>query len=96
MIDFSRIDDFESDLHRRVVSVMADVLQIDVAPNIENLSRKDTAEWDSINHLRLALELEDSFGISLPEDRWAAVVSLREVKVIVLECAREGLKSGNS
>lgn len=89
MEDQNRNDSLEHDVHQRVVSLVAEVLQIEIDPNIENLLRKDTTEWDSVNHLRLALELEDLFGISLVEDRWADILSLREIEIMLSECSSE-------
>jgi acyl carrier protein len=95
MQDPNRNQSLEQDIHQKVVSLVAEVLQIEITPNVENLVRKDTAEWDSINHLRLALELEDLFGISLAEDRWADIVSLREIEIMLSECSKESQRSDN-
>ena len=72
------------DLHQQVVSIFADILQVDIDPLNGDISRKELDAWDSINHLRLVLELEEIFQISLSDQEVAELTSLREVETLLV------------
>ena len=69
-----------SDLHRQIVSILADVFQVELSPSIENVSQHDLEEWDSFNHLRLVDELEAIFQITLDDEDIPEMTSLHQVK----------------
>lgn len=72
-----------SDLHRKVVSILSEVLQVDIDPTIEDISRNEVATWDSINHLRLVLELEEAFQIALSDDEVVELMTLHQVEALL-------------
>jgi len=37
-------------------------------------------KWDSLGHLRLILELEKEFGIKIPDERTAEMISVEEIQ----------------
>ena len=43
-------------------------LRVSPACHFESLARGKTAEWDSVAHMELVLELENAFGVTLSED----------------------------
>lgn len=65
-------------MEEKVMEIIKDVLLID---NIDtNLSQKECDAWDSLAHLRIAVEIEDQFGISLePED----IMQMNSIKNII-------------
>jgi acyl carrier protein len=72
-----------SDLHCKVVSILSEVLQVDIDPTIADISRNEVATWDSINHLRLVLELEEVFQIALSDGEVAELMTLRQVEALL-------------
>jgi acyl carrier protein len=83
MEKMSKNDNSASDIYPRVTAIIGEVLQIEIDPSENGFSRESVPEWDSVNHLRLALELEDEFDITLAEFEWANIKSIDEVKVMV-------------
>ena len=53
----------------RIINIIAKTFNIDRIAVDENTGMDNVPEWDSLNHLRLVMSIEDEFGISLdPED----------------------------
>ena len=77
-----------SNLHLRLVSIFSDIFQMEIDPNIEDISADEIGEWDSINKLRLILELEQAFGVSLADDEAMDLRSLGQAKQLL---AKRGL-----
>ena len=71
--------------HRQVVSIISEIFQVDLNPDIHDVSRKEMEAWDSVNHLRLAMELEEVFQVSLGDDVWPDLISLREVEAYLIK-----------
>jgi acyl carrier protein len=77
-----------ADLHQQVVGIFADVFQLDLGPSLANVVRGDVRTWDSVNHLRLVMELEQTFGITLSDDDVLGMASLRDAEAAL---ARHGV-----
>jgi acyl carrier protein len=73
-----------SGLQGRLISILSDVLQIELGPEIADMSRKEIDGWDSVNHLRFILELEELFGISISDEETADVSSLSQAEKLLL------------
>ncbi len=72
-----------SELSARVVEFVSDILQVEIPPGIDDLHRRDCEEWDSVNHLRLIMELEDVFGVTLDDEQAMELSSLRQVESLL-------------
>ncbi len=72
------------DLHHKVICILSEILQVDLDPAIEDISRRDIADWDSINHLRLVQELEETFQIALNDDEASELMTLRDVEALLV------------
>lgn len=70
----------EVDLEERLVSIFHDVFQIEPTIDIEHLTQDAVAEWDSFAHLRLILELEQIFEISIADEDAVNMSSFLEIK----------------
>jgi acyl carrier protein len=81
---FNQAGAIHADLHHQVVSIFSDILQVDVDPLIGDISRKELDAWDSINHLRFVLELEEVFRVSLSDQEVSELTSLREVEALLV------------
>jgi acyl carrier protein len=71
----------------RVRQVVADALQLPAESITDDLAFNGVPSWDSINHISLMLSLEETFGISIPDDD---VVELTSVRAIDLYIAQRG------
>ena len=49
---------------QKLERVFSKILKIKIKKNIQNLSMQNCKQWDSLNHLRLILDIEKNFGIS--------------------------------
>ncbi len=52
----------------RVREVLAAILGIDPASVGPETSPETVKNWDSLRHMRLVMALEESFGITIPDD----------------------------
>lgn len=70
------------DLDARLADVFREVFQAEIAPGQE--VRRDTLDaWDSVNHFRLVMELEQAFSITLSDEEITDLMSLAEVAALV-------------
>lgn len=70
--------------HALVKQVMASVLEIDAAEITDDASMDTLSSWDSLRQMNLVLALEESFGVSFPDDDAANATSYKLI-VLVLE-----------
>lgn len=69
----------------KLKQVLADVFGVDPA-RIDDDASVDTIEkWDSLNHLKLVLALEDQFKVSLNEEQVVEMLNYPLVKVVLQE-----------
>ncbi|HEY3341462.1 MAG TPA: acyl carrier protein [Anaerolineae bacterium] len=68
------------DLHVQVVNILNDVMQMDLGLDTQDVQRQQVEQWDSVNHLRLVLELEQAFGVTLSDEDVLSMQSLREIE----------------
>jgi len=71
------------DLHQQIVSILADIFQIELPPSLDDLTQDELKEWDSFNHLRLVYELEDTFEITFDDEDIPAMTSLIRIKELL-------------
>ena len=65
--------------------VLADVFGIDASLIDEQASVDSIKNWDSLNHLKLVLALEERFNISLNEDQIVEMLNYPLVKAVLQE-----------
>jgi len=51
----------------------------------DDLTREDTPEWDSFNHLMLVSEIEKEFGVEIPMSEIEHIQSYKDLEKIVSE-----------
>jgi acyl carrier protein len=76
----------------RLRALMAEVLDISATQVQPEMTRANTAAWDSMNHLRLITALEAEFGISLTMEQIAAITSAADLERIVSPGTANGLQ----
>ena len=52
------------DIYRKMTAIFQDVFDDDSIVVTPELTARDIAEWDSLNHIRLILTVQKSFGIA--------------------------------
>ncbi|WNM64022.1 acyl carrier protein [Candidatus Nitrospira neomarina] len=74
-----------SNTHARVIEFLSVVLQVDIPTDIDDLQRREFSEWDSINHLRLIMELEEILGVTLEDEQAADLSSSRQIEALLIK-----------
>jgi acyl carrier protein len=69
----------------RVKQVMAAVLEVDAASVGDDTSMDNVPSWDSLCQMNLVLALEDSFGVSIPDDDAANATSFKLILLVLEE-----------
>ncbi len=82
-----------SALRDRLIAILSDLFQVSVNPECGDISQQELDVWDSFNHLRLVLELEQYFGITLSDADTLEITSLNRLQSLlqargVTECIR--------
>jgi len=72
----------------RIAALLSDILQVPIDP-VQEYTREQAVNWDSLNHLRIVLALEEEFGISMNPEEVVAIRSLSDLEAI----ARRGASS---
>ena len=62
---------------------MASVFEMDVKNIPDNASQKNIEAWDSLQHLNLAVELEEAFEVELTPEEISKMTSLEAIVNIV-------------
>ena len=66
--------------NEEIMDEMRAVLKTDVD---ENTSQKNCEKWDSMNHLNLVIELEDTFEVELEPNEISLMKSFSDIKNII-------------
>ncbi|MDX9979162.1 MAG: acyl carrier protein [Lentisphaeria bacterium] len=69
-----------ADLRGRLIALLADVLQVEITPEMFDRPRHELDAWDSVNHLRFIQELEEAFGVSISDEEAIDLLSLRQAE----------------
>ncbi len=75
--------DVQSQIHGRVVSILTDLFQLDNLPATHDIHRDQVAEWDSVSHLHLILEVEETFGVELADREVVEISSARDITMLL-------------
>lgn len=65
--------------------VFADVFGVDVSAINDEASVDTIEKWDSLNHLKLVLALEERFNVSMNEEQIVEMLNYPLVKVVLEE-----------
>jgi acyl carrier protein len=71
------------ELHRQIVAIFLETFQIEPGLALEDFKRGGNGTWDSINHLRLITEIEETFRIVLSDEEVASITSLRDIETLL-------------
>lgn len=62
---------------------MASVFEINIKNILDNASQKNLEAWDSLQHLNLAVELEEAFDIEFTPEEISHMTTLESIVNIV-------------
>ncbi len=62
-------------MEQKIIEIITNILEAEVT--IDS-TRENTNTWDSINHLRIVLEIKEEFCIDIQMDEIDAIKSVRE------------------
>lgn len=68
-----------------VKKVMASVLEVDAAEIADDASMDTIGNWDSLRQMNLVLALEESFGVSFPDEDAANATSYKLICLVLEE-----------
>lgn len=73
-------------LDRELVrQVMAAVLEVDATSIGDDTSMDNVPNWDSLRQMNLVLALEETFGVSIPDDDAANATSFKLILLVLEE-----------
>jgi acyl carrier protein len=75
----------DPELHQKVVAIFADIFQVEIESDVEDIHRDEIEAWDSVNHLRLVVEIEEVFETSLSDEEVTTIASLRDVEKLLID-----------
>lgn len=79
-------------MDEQLKSVMASVFGLD-AKNINETSSAETIEnWDSLQHIKLIVALEEEFGVELENEDITTMISFTEIKKVIHKIQNENIK----
>lgn len=74
-------------LFQQMAALIAETMEIDAAAVHETLHMDQVASWDSLNHLRLMMAIEETFGLTLTP---AQMAEMRSVPAILRVLREQG------
>jgi acyl carrier protein len=72
-----------TDIKDKVYEIVNKILLIDKEKITDSLSRKDVEDWDSMTHLIIISEIEQTFEIILSDDDIADMNSVADIQSII-------------
>ena len=69
----------------RVRQIMAAVLEVEAATLGDDASMDNVPGWDSLRQMNLVLALEESFGVSIPDEDAANATSFQLIVLVLQE-----------
>ncbi len=63
-------------MEEKIIQWISSILRVSVT---RDSSRGNTEQWDSLRHLQIVSGLEEEFGIDIPIDKVAEIVSVADI-----------------
>ena len=61
----------------QIKKIMTEVFEIESSLVNDEISQKNTGQWDSLSHLNLIVEIEEEFDISFTPEQIGSMTSLK-------------------
>lgn len=68
-------------MKKKIQEIMSEIFEIDLSKINDLTSQKNTTEWDSLSHLNLIVEIEESFDISFTPEQIGSMTSLEKILI---------------
>jgi len=68
---------------KKLIEILTKVLLLEESKISDELSRDDVEEWDSLAHLMLINELEETFQITINDDDILAIHTIGDLKKVL-------------
>ena len=72
----------------QIKKIMTKVFEIESSLVNDEISQKNTDQWDSLNHLNLIVEIEEEFDVSFTPEQ---IGSMTTLEIILDEIAKTNL-----
>jgi acyl carrier protein len=69
----------ENELLQKIKKILAEELEIEIEDIPDDAKLNDFDKWNSLNHIKLMLALENEFNIELNEESIRKLVSLKTI-----------------
>lgn len=79
-------------MDEQLKSVMASVFGLDVKDITETSSAETIENWDSLQHIKLIVALEEEFGVELENEDITTMISFAEIKKVIHKIQNEKIK----
>jgi len=66
-------------INKRIKKIFVNLFNLDYGI-IEKSEIDTTSEWDSLNHLRLMMEIESEFGINMTPNHFQELTSYKKIE----------------
>lgn len=73
----------QQDLRRQLVAIFADIFQVELDPEIPDVDADAIASWDSVNKMRLLMEIEQVFDVAISDEEALQLTSLRQAEELL-------------
>ena len=70
-------------IKQKIKEVMASVFEMNVKDITDSVSQKNLEAWDSLQHLNLAVELEEAFNTEFSPKEISSMTSFEEIYKIL-------------
>ncbi len=70
-------------METRIKTVMADVLGVDKSSITDDSSFEKIEQWDSLNHIKLIVALEEEFDVEFDDEEVGNMMNYQMIKLIV-------------
>jgi acyl carrier protein len=72
-------------IEQRVKTLLAKVMRVDVATVTADASTDSMVAWDSLNHIKLVLALEEEFDLAFDENQIEKMTSVAKVVSVIAQ-----------
>lgn len=70
-------------IRTKIHNILTTILDIDFLEHGESIDLSNCDEWDSMNHMKLILELERAFSITFSDDEVYEMTSFNKIYKII-------------
>ena len=73
-----------------LIRLFSEVFMQSFDPSTPDIRREEVVTWDSISHLRLVMDIEAEYGLSLSDEELMGIASLGDVARLLAQRGVEG------